>query len=122
MNLRAAIAGALLLFSGVALAEQNATAVMADILAGMNHFPSDEQKAMLADIAENDQVDAEQRAIAEAIANIEHQPTPEDREKLQAIVDDPEADEAEKTLAQAVLRFNHAAAEEDAAALQALSE
>ena len=118
-----ALAGALLLALAVpALGDEHAASVMADIVTGMNHFPNEEQKSMLQDIATDEEVDDNLRTIAEAISNIEHQPQDADKEKLQAIVEDESADEAEKTLAGAVLRFNHQVAAQDTAALQALRE
>jgi len=123
MNRLALFAAALLLaLAPPALATEQAAAVMADIVAGMNHFPNDEQKSMLEDISSDEEVDENLRTIAEAISNIEHQPADADKAKLQAIVEDEQADEAEKTLAGAVLRFNHQTAAEDKAALQALNE
>lgn len=103
------------------LADSNAVAAMADILAGMNHFPSDEQKSRLESIAtETEHKDL--RVIANAIKRIEHQPSAADKKKMQAIMDDEAASSAEKRLAGAVLRFNHKAASEDAAALKKLAE
>lgn len=123
MKALSSVVGAILLALALpALGNEQAAAVMADIVAGMNHFPSEEQKSTLEDIAADEEVDDNLRTIAEAISNIEHQPKDADKEKLQAIVQDNSADEAEKTLAGAVLRFNHQASAQDAAALRALTE
>ena len=112
----------LLLAAAPALADENAAAALAGILADMSHFPSEEQKAELAEISSRDEVDEDLRTIADAIAGIEHQASDSAEAELQAIVDDPEAGEAEKTLAAAVIRFHHQPAEEDAAALQAMAQ
>jgi hypothetical protein len=114
---------ALLLAAGApALADDQPAATMARILAGMNHFPSAEQKAELTGIAGDEAVDADLRAIAGAISSIEHKVGDKDRAKLQAILGDKSASEAEKTLAGAVIRFNHKVADDDAAALASLTD
>ena len=109
----------LFLFAALpARADQAAT--LADIVAGMDHFPSEEQKATLAEIQQDESAEENLRTIAGALANVQHQPAEADRAKLQAIVDDEAASEEAKTLAAAVLNFNHKVQETDLAALEAL--
>lgn len=126
MNIVSAfVAGSLLLLAvqlQAAEPDSEPAAVMADIVATMNHFPSDEQKATLAGIAGDSQVDENLRAIAEVIAGVQHQPSGADRQKLQEIADDDSASDEARTLAGALLRFEHKAASQDVAALDALSE
>jgi hypothetical protein len=88
----------------------------------MNHFPSDEQKTTLSDIAADEDVDQNLRTIAEVVAGIQHQPSDEDRQKLESIVADESASTEAKTLAGAVLRFEHKASAQDFAALETLTE
>lgn len=125
MKLSAAALSLALLFLFAALparAGEHAAATIADIVAGMNHFPTDEQKAKLAEIQQDESVDENLRTIAAAVANVQHQPAEADRAELQAIVDDEAATEEAKTLAAAVLNFNHKVQQTDLAALESLEE
>jgi hypothetical protein len=112
----------LLAVAAPALAGEEAAATMADIVSGMNHFPNDEQKSTLSDIAADEEVDQNLRTIAEVIAGIQHQPSDADRQKLESIVADESASTEAKTLAGAVLRFEHKASAQDFAALETLTE
>ena len=123
MKIVTAAAFALLLASGVpALADEHIAPTLADMLVGMQHFPSAEQKATLGEIAADEQVDEDLRIIAGAISNIEHQVPEDEQPALQAIIDDDSAGEAAKTLARAALGFNHQLSAEDKEALLALGE
>ncbi len=102
-------------------ADRATAAAMAQILLNMHHFPSDQQKSTLTQIAANEQVATDLRIIAGAISNIQHQVPDADRPALQAIVDDPSSSDAAKTLAGAALRFKHQAADQDTAALKGLA-
>jgi hypothetical protein len=121
MRVLIALAVALLLAAATAHGAGQPLATMAGIVADMEHFPSDEEKATLAEIAGDDAADPRIRVIAEAIANIEHRPGEADREKLDEILQDPTASVAMKLVAGAVLRFEHEAAEADVQALEALA-
>ena len=114
-------AAVLLVVAAPAMAADPA-ATMADILVGMNHYPTDEQKSTLSDIASDEGVDEHLRTIATAISDIEHRVTDADREKLKSIAANESASETEKKLADAALAFNHELPDEEAAALQALVE
>lgn len=123
MKIVTSAAFVLLLAAGTpALADQDTAPVLADMLLGMQHFPSAEQKSTLAEIAGDEQVDEDLRTIAEAIGAIEHQLPEAEQADVQAIVADPDATGAEKTLAEAVLGFKHQLASQDAEALRALTD
>lgn len=100
-------------FSQAVLADHHMSAAkVAEVLSNFNHFPSDENKAELMAIAENDANSEEIRTIARAVANIQHSATDEDKAALQEIVDSDSASEEAKTLAEVVLDVNHSTSEE----------
>jgi hypothetical protein len=110
---------ALGLFSSAALAQSSAKTI-ADIVASVNHFPSDEQKSTLMAIA-NDSSNSEAiRAIAKAVHDMQHAASAADKEKLQAIAADAAASGAERTLAEVVAGFNHMANDATKATLAAV--
>ncbi|MEQ8483461.1 MAG: hypothetical protein RIB46_03775 [Pseudomonadales bacterium] len=105
-----------------AWADGHTASTLADILTGMNHFPSEADKAALNEVAADATVSDNLRAIADAIAGIAHTPTAEDQARLNGILASDAASAQEKTLAKAVLRFEHKLTVEDAAALGSLAE
>jgi hypothetical protein len=119
LKLLAAIAFTALL-GAPAYADQGRAEEIASVLKGMNHLPSDADKAALAAVAADDSASANLHTIAAAIGRIAHQPAEADRPALQAIADDEEASENERTLARAVLGFNHKVSDADATALDDL--
>jgi hypothetical protein len=105
-----------------AWADGHTASTLADILTGMNHFPSEADKAALSEVAADATVSDNLRAIADAIAGIAHTPTAEDQARLNGILASDSASAEEKTLAKAVLRFEHKLTVEDAAALESMTE
>ena len=77
------------LFSQFAVAQDAATTAaakqVADIVASLNHFPSDADKATLGAISGNAQLPQGLRDMATAVANIQHAATAEDKATLAAI-------------------------------------
>ncbi|MEQ8857980.1 MAG: hypothetical protein RIC56_04985 [Pseudomonadales bacterium] len=112
----------LLALAAPAFAAHHELPAVADILAQMNHFPSEAQQTTLVAIGQDESVDQDLRTIALAVAHIQHQVPDVYKTQLEAIVADADASDAEKTLAGAALRFNHKATAEDSAALMALTE
>ena len=96
-------------------------ATMAGILMGVNHYPSDEEKAKLAKIAGNPDNSEAIKTIAMALHDMEHKVSAGDREKLQAIVDSEGTDENVKTLAEVLMNVNHKASDDAVARLKALT-
>ena len=112
---------AIVSFAPFAVADDAMAAkTIAGIVAELNHFPSDDQKATLMEIAGDDEVSDSIKAIAEAVHGIQHQPTDEAKTALQAIVADGSADATTKALAEVVMGLNHQASEEAKAALAAI--
>ncbi len=120
--IRSLILSVALAISAPVLAAHHEVPALADILAGMNHFPSEAQQATLTAIGNDEAVASNLRTIAMAVVHIQHKVPDSYRARLDAIVADPDASDAERTLAGAALRFNHNATAEDSAALMALTE
>jgi hypothetical protein len=107
------------LFSSAALAQSSAKTI-ADIVASVNHFPSDAQKSTLMAIANDDSNSAAIRAIAKAVHDMQHAASAADKEALAAIAADAGASSAERTLAEIVGAFNHMANDATKASLAAV--
>ena len=89
------------LFSSTALAQSSAKAI-ADIVASVNHFPSDAQKMTLNEIA-NDAANSNAiRVIAKAVHDMQHAVAAADKTVLEGIAADSSASAAERTLAEIV--------------------
>ena len=115
--------GIILLFStGAALAEDGPIQTMAQITMSLNHFPSDDDKAVLKGIIDSDDSTDEEADIAMAIANIEHKVLEKDTERLNDIINDDNADADARKLASILLRINHAPSGDDKKALAALAQ
>lgn len=109
------------LFSQFALADAaSAQKTIAGILAGMNHFPSDEQKAELTAIAGDESSGRGNQMIATAIINIQHAANAEGKQAMMQIMDYAEAPASTKALAKVVHDFNHMANDDAKAVLAGL--
>ncbi len=105
-------------FSQFALADAaSAQKTIAGILAGMNHFPSDAQKAELMAISSDESSGRGNQLIASAVHDIQHAPTAEGKAAMQQIIDYPQAPAETKALAKVVLEFNHMASADAKAVL-----
>ncbi len=111
----------LLLAGGIAFADSAAIRTMAKITMGLNHFPSDDDKAALNAIVDSDESSDDEAAIAMALANMQHKVTEADAERLVEIVEDEQSDASARQLAGILLRVNHAPSGEDKATLAALA-
>ncbi len=109
------------MLSPAALADDEAAArTIARVLTGLNHFPSDEDKAALRAVAEDDGVGRAFRAVARAVANIQHSVGDADRQALNRIVEADRAAEEAKALARIALGLNHRASDAAKAQLAAM--
>ena len=117
----AGLGAVLLLMAGNVAADSEFIRTMANITMSLNHFPSDEDKAALAAIVDNDESSDEEASIAMAISNLQHKVTGADVARLTDIVDDEDSDEAARKLAGILLRINHAASDDDKGALATLA-
>jgi ArsR family metal-binding transcriptional regulator len=93
---------------------------IAQIVASINHFPSDENKAVLASIEGNESYPQGIRMLAATVANISHAANAEGKQSMTMLQGNQRAPEAVKSLAEIIGRFNHMANDQDKAALLAL--
>lgn len=85
---------------------------IADIVANINHFPSDADKATLAEIAGNMSFPEGLRNMADTVANISHSATAEGKAAMAAIQANAQAPEAARELAGIIASVNHVASAE----------
>ncbi|MDX1406416.1 MAG: hypothetical protein R3192_17930 [Woeseiaceae bacterium] len=104
-----------------AVAGSEAIRTMAKITMGLNHFPSEDDKAALNAIVDSDEASDDEAAIAMALANIQHKVTEADAKRLKEVVDDRNSDADARKLAGIVLSVNHSPSAEDKAALETLA-
>ena len=99
---------------------ESAAKTIAGILANMNHFASDADKATLMAISADEENGMGVRLVATAVHNIQHAATAEDKETMAGVATNDRARESVKTLAGIVAEFNHMASAEAKATLQGL--
>lgn len=92
---------------------QSAAGTIADIVSGMNHFPNDEQKMTLQEIASDGSQSEAIQTIAQAVHDIQHSVSEGTRSELQSIAGDDSVDADTRALAEVVAGFNHMASESD---------
>ena len=125
--MKSTLIGKLLVFVAVCSLSQlsfaqdmSATKTIAGILANMNHFASDSEKATLMAIAADDGNNRGVRAIATAVSNIQHAATADDKEMMGRIMAADQAPAPVKSLAGVVAGFNHMASDEAKVTLASL--
>ena len=112
------------LFSQLATAQSdpNAAAVkqIVDIVAGLNHFPSDADIATLDGIIANGELAQGVRDMANTVANIEHSANEEGRGAMEAIQANSQAPDRAKVLAGIIANLSHGASDDSKAQLAQL--
>ena len=112
---------ALFSFNQIALADNDSAAkAIAGILVNLNHFPSDADKAVLMEIANDESNGQGFRAIARAVHNMQHAASAEDKELMGRIMAADQADPRAKALAEVVAGISHVASDDAKATLQAM--
>jgi hypothetical protein len=106
--------------TSLAAAESKAVQTMAGILANLNHFASDSEKATLKGIVEDKATPAPEKTIAQALINVQHTVSAADKPKLQALVSDKDTPASIKTLAEVILALNHTPSDAEKAKLKKL--
>ena len=111
------------LFSQFSMAD-NATAMrdIAGIVASINHFPSDADKAKLAEIAADDTIAQGLRNMATAVANISHSTNAEGKAAMEQIMGSDQAPDAAKALAGIIANLSHMPSDEAKATLAAMTQ
>ena len=107
----------ILIFSTAASAIGN-TAMMANILMHLNHYPSDSEKTELNGMLSSDSATANEKIIAQAMINLRHSASDADKMRLKTIIDDPAAKADERSLASIVYSLNHHPSSADKAILK----
>ena len=110
------------LFSQFSMAQDNAGAIkdVADIVASINHFPSDADKARLMAISGNDSLFDGIRAMATAVSNISHAANADGKAAMAALQAMDQLPDRAKALAGIIGSFNHMASDEGKATLAEL--
>ena len=112
------------LFSQIAMAQNdgNSAAVkqIADIVVGLNHFPSDADLATLDAIIANGELAQGVREMVNTVANIEHSANEEGRGAMEAIQANSQAPDRAKVLADIIANFSHGASDDAKAQLAEL--
>ncbi len=112
-------------FSVQAAGEQQggsgAIAEMSNVMIGLQHYPSDAEKARLKQIAADANTSAQEKTIATALMNMEHNVSSGDKAKLKQIADDASAPANVRELAGILMNMSHKPSAEDKAKLQKLA-
>ncbi|MDD9889252.1 MAG: hypothetical protein OXU66_16110 [Gammaproteobacteria bacterium] len=110
------------LFSQAAMAQDAGTALktIADIVSSLNHFPSDADKAALAEIQANDSLPQGVRDMANTVANISHSASDEGKEAMARIQANAGAPDSAKELAGIIANISHVASDDAKARLAEL--
>ena len=103
----------LLGLAGAAFAGSDARAQMADILLGLNHFPSEQEQATLAEFANDEELSEAERTIAGALQRVEHFPSDDDKRSLMVIAEDESVDPEVRELARITHDLEHQVGAED---------
>jgi hypothetical protein len=111
------------LFSQFSMAD-NASALrdIAGIVASLNHFPSDADKATLMEISGDESLAGGIRDMATAVSNISHAANAEGKEAMARIVASDQAPDVAKSLAGIIASLNHTASAEAKATLAAIAQ
>jgi len=118
------VAALAVLFTQFALADNhNPTAFreIAGIVASLNHFPSDADKARLAAIAADDEIAQNLRTMATTVANINHSATAEGKAAM-AEIQAGDAPDVGKALAGIIANLNHTASDADKATIAGFAQ
>jgi hypothetical protein len=110
----------IVLFCQFSLAQDDSDLkTIAAIVAGMNHFPSDADKATLTAIVDSSERPGIQM-IASAVLNMQHGANAEGKEAMSQIIAFDGAPANVKALAEVVMGFNHTASDAAKATLAGL--
>ena len=117
-----AVAALAVFFTQFAMAD-NATAFrdIAEIVASINHFPSDADKSRLAAIAADETIAQDLRTMATTVANINHSASAEGKAAM-AEIQTGEAPDVGKTLAGIIASLNHIPSDADKTTIAGLLE
>jgi len=101
-------------------AHESALSTMAGMVMHLNHYPSADEKSMLAGIAADAHATAGEKLLAGALSRMQHQVGGTDTDALRALSADKHASKDERTLAGILLGISHHASGADKEQLKAL--
>lgn len=114
----------LLLIAGLLISSacfaSDSSVIMAEILIDLNHFPTEDDKSYLSEIAEDPNSSADEKALAGIISRIEHKPNDADAAALTAMINSKKSTAEVKTLARAIQSINHKPSPESVAELEVI--
>ena len=110
------------LFSQFSMAQDNASAIkeVADIVASINHFPSDADKDRLMAISDDDSLFDGIRAMATAVSNFAHAANADGKAAMASLQAMDQIPDRPKALAGIIANFNHMASADAKATLAEL--
>ena len=110
------------LFSQFSMAQDNASAIkeVADIVASINHFPSDADKDRLMAISDDDSLFDGIRAMATAVSNFAHAANADGKAAMASLQANDQAPDRAKALAGIIANMNHMASADAKATLAEL--
>ena len=110
------------LFSQFSMSQDNASAIkeVADIVASINHFPSDADKDRLMAISDDDSLFDGIRAMATAVSNIAHAANADGKAAMASLQAMDQIPDRPKALAGIIANFNHMASADAKATLAEL--
>jgi len=106
--------------SSVVLASGSTISTMASIVMHLQHYPSNGEKKILANIIQSDQTTAGEKVLAGALMRMQHTMQGADVVALQALVVDKQASHSARELADILLALKHKASSSDMQRLKLL--
>lgn len=101
------------------IAASDAIKTMAGIMMGLNHYPSDSEKATLQGIVDGN-ASAAEKACATAMINLQHSATAADKKKLGDIIADDSTPGPVRAMAKIIANLNHMPSGDDKKVLKDL--
>ncbi len=106
--------------ASMGLAHGNAVSTMAGIVMHLNHYPSESEKKVLTEIAQDAHATAGEKVLAGALIRMRHQVDAADAAKLRTLAADSQAGKDEREFADILLGIAHHPSAADRQRLQTL--
>jgi len=97
-----------------------ASKTLANVLGGLNHFPSETDKQALDSIAGDNSATAAEKVLAGIVSRVAHHPSTEDKMILTDMLKNPDTSAIDKAIATAIMNLNHHATAADLDAINLL--
>jgi len=112
----------MLITSPMAIAAEKAVSEIATIIIHLNHYPTAEDKIVLANIIKDPDATAGEKIIAATLMRIQHRVEGKDADNLKKLTADDSVPAAERTLAETLLLISHYPTNRDIKRLKAVIE